>query len=292
MLVAALFFSTVQVANAQKSRCLLVADGFGSLMNAEQRKEYRDGKQKLSNGVYIGGLHKRRRCGRGTYYFNDGSIFVGKWDGTLVDGLKAHNDGTVYSGRFNQKGKQTEGTIIYRDGGVYQGKFVQGQWDGKAKRLYRDGALYYGYISAGRYNGRGIKCGANNEYVYVGDFVRGQFHGQASVKHAKGSSWEGVWNGSKLVFGVGRRDGKNTVFYRKNGRTRSGQLQSWCQRNGYRSQKACIKEVSRRAALDKYGFPQYPGSFSDCTKHRVELQRVRKSLLEYAAREKAKRTKR
>lgn len=289
MLAAVLVFSTAEAASAKKNRCIFVADGFRFLMNGAERKEYRNGRQKLSNGVYVGGLHKNRRCGRGSYYFTDGSIFTGKWDGTLVDGIKIHANGTIRYGDFNQNGKHTGGTIIYRDGSVYQGQFVNGQYSGKAKLLYRSGTLYYGYFSSGKRNGHGIKCGAKNAYVYVGGFVRGEFHGEAIVKHSTGSAWEGVWNKGKLVFGVGRHGGKSSVFYRENGGTRSERLQRWCKRNGYRTQKSCIKEVSRRAALDKYDRPTYPRNFAGCTKHRTELQRVRKNLLTHAAKEKTRR---
>ena len=290
LLSLGLMVPSAETAKAEQSICRTISDVGGFLLNAEKRKGIKNVTQKYSNGVYVGSVANGRRCGNGTYYFNNGTIKVGGWDGSLFKGTTGFSDGTIYHGEFEQNGNLTEGTIVYRSGAVYRGAFAQGKWAGKkGKYLSKSGVIYYGAFSGGDFNGHGLQCGAKNEYIYIGNFTNDEPHGEGGVKFAGGTAFEGVWNKGNPVFGVGNYKGKDSVFVGRGSVARGRSFKGWCQSNGYRSVKACIKVVSRKAALDKLGYPHYPGGFSECNEHRIDLQLRRKSLLEYVAREKAKR---
>jgi len=114
--------------------------------------------------VYVGELDSfGRPHGRGSYYYEDGGLYVGEFAKGVPDGVGKESlvaaDGTPvgsYAGSFRGGRWEGQGVRVFRDGKVYEGQFRRNKCDGAGTLFSRSGGeLYKGSWSAGeRIGGR------------------------------------------------------------------------------------------------------------------------------------------
>ena len=118
---------------------------------------------------------------RSTYFFDDGSVYIGqkrfgkpfgtgytefvngdKYEGEYVKGLREgigihkYADGNVYSGYWHDDKQNGEGELRYLCGDVYKGEWVDGNRTGKGVYIWKDGSYYSGEWTDNRRNGTGM----------------------------------------------------------------------------------------------------------------------------------------
>lgn len=142
-----------------------------------------------SRGTYSGELnHLGRPNGRGIMAFNDGSIYEGDWNNSVMCG---------------------QGTCTFSDGVTeYSGEWKNGSPDGKGCFLYSNGDRYDGFWENGLMEGLGVYVYHNSE-VYDGRWKRNKPHGHGRFIYRNGNIYEGQWLN-------GKRDG-NGILKQKNG---------------------------------------------------------------------------
>ena len=127
--------------------------------------------------------------GLGTFYFSDGSEYVGKWECNMMhgEGTRRFINGSVYSGPYNRgKRKGKNGHFYFSNGDAYVGEFDYDQFEGKGIFYYGNGIVYEGAIIKNafsfklviiKFEGKGIFYYGNG-IVYEGGFANGKRNGE------------------------------------------------------------------------------------------------------------------
>ncbi len=84
--------------------------------------------------------------GQGTWYFSDGSKFVGTWKVDKETGLShwdegilIYHDGASYEGEWKDNKRNGKGTFIWPNGQKYVGEWYHHQINGNGKMFYDNG---------------------------------------------------------------------------------------------------------------------------------------------------------
>jgi len=105
----------------------------------------------------------------GTYYFNDGSKYVGE----------------------NKNGKpHGQGTFTFAKGGKYVGEFKNGQRHGQGTTTFDNGMKYEGEFKDGQRHGQGTTTSTNG-MTHVAEYIRGEQHGEEAITWPDGTTLKG-----------------------------------------------------------------------------------------------------
>jgi len=115
-------------------------------------------------------------------------------------GLYTVQDGSVYTGSYNNGLKEGHGVYIFPNGDKFVGIFFQGNIR-QGTYLYANGDLYNGKFSRGQYSEEGSWCNLSGDR-YSGHFANGQRHGQGELTLTIGEIMKGEWINGNLVYGI------------------------------------------------------------------------------------------
>ena len=125
--------------------------------------------------------------GRGTFYWNDGDIYIGEFKNNLRDGQgkmyykNNYKNFLKYDGDFENGTINGYGKMYYNDGYIYEGHFKHAKRQGMGK-LYRerdDYITYFGMWKDDKRNGLGT-------YIYNGGFQKYHGYFKDDLKHGEG----------------------------------------------------------------------------------------------------------
>ena len=164
------------------------------------------------NGDRFEGECRAKDCrdAKGTYYFSDGSKFVGE----LKDGMKNGNGvqtwgegsesaGARYEGEFNDNMKHGKGVYYFPNGDKYEGEYKNDKVHGngvltRGKQSQWAGDKYEGEWREGSRNGWGNYSYAKGPSKYFdGELIEDSFNGYGKLIYNDGSIYNGFWKISK-----------------------------------------------------------------------------------------------
>jgi len=97
----------------------------------------------------------------------------------------------------NNDDSKRQGTEEYDDGSIYTGEFQNGERHGKGTYEFSSGDKYSGDWKNGTQNGQGtfeFSCGS----VYIGNWRDGERNGKGTLKLANGDIYIGNWKNDKM----------------------------------------------------------------------------------------------
>ncbi len=234
----------------------------GAIVNKDFIPDTRNGygKDVYDNGYYEGYFKDGKRHGKGTYYWDSGSIYEGDWEHDLKsgygkmtvswgsyeglwkddirfgNGIETNNKGEVFEGIWNDTDTATNVFYTYngvtKRGKIENGKFVD---DGSAS-LYTnfktekyDNGTYEGNFEHGKRHGFGIyrwNSGSRYEGAWVDDIRKGF----GKFFWTDGSHYEGEWENDKMNgYGVYLSAGGSRYegFWKDDNKLRGKQVYSW-----------------------------------------------------------------
>ena len=154
----------------------------------------------------IGCIAGNCTSGQGTYVWDTGSKYVGKWKDSEEHGQGTWtNDGRKYVGEYKNGKKHGQGTYTWPNGEKYVGEFKNGQVDGHGTSTFPTGTKYVGEFEGGIRNGQGTLTRADGG-KYVGEFLDGQKNGQGTFTWTSGEKYVGE-------FKSGTQHGQGTVTW-------------------------------------------------------------------------------
>ncbi|XP_045483053.1 MORN repeat-containing protein 4 homolog [Harmonia axyridis] len=107
--------------------------------------------------------------------------------GVTANGEFHFNDDSQYVGTWNSSGKpHGEGHLLFQDGTRYSGFFENGKFNGLGILVFPDGARYEGEFHRGWFHGFGTFWRADN-MRYEGEFRGGQINGLGSMSFSDGT---------------------------------------------------------------------------------------------------------
>ncbi|QWG00440.1 hypothetical protein KMW28_12330 [Flammeovirga yaeyamensis] len=143
---------------------------------------------------YVGQYNgEGKRHGSGTYTWQDGTQYQGKWRNDLMEG---------------------RGTLRFANGNKYEGNFFKGQPFGAGVYTWANGDIYKGGFLDGKMHGRGVLITATGER-HEGTWVNNQVNGEGQHWYPNGAQYIGEWKN-------GKRHGKGIMLY-PNGDTEQGE---------------------------------------------------------------------
>jgi hypothetical protein len=157
------------------------------------------GTLRLENGDrYVGNFKNDVITGTGTYYFADGSTFVGEFvDNSMTTGQITFSNNfddkrVTFTGKFAEKSKFADALkkFISSDDNIYQQSL---KFTGQGKMTYRDGSTYDGSFKDGLRSGQGTYVSDNGNLVYEGSWKNNVQSGQGTLRN-KSNFWEYVGN--------------------------------------------------------------------------------------------------
>ena len=119
----------------------------------------------LPNGdIEIGARLNNTTYWNGTFKFNDGSYYSGDWENGIMHGY---------------------GMMHYADGGIYYGNWSNNLRHGEGDMTYSNQTTYIGNWKYDKQNGYGSRS-MENETIYDGDWLDGVEHGQGILTNPLG----------------------------------------------------------------------------------------------------------
>lgn len=138
--------------------------------------------------------------------------YAGQWENGKMhgNGTYTFNDGSLYEGRFEGGNESGQGKATYPSGRHdYRGSWKQGKYDGFGEALG-----YSGGFKAGLRHGNGTLILGSSKYE--GSFREGKFHGRGKLtSEGTGYSFEGTFRFGRisgpgsLIFPDGSRESRN-----------------------------------------------------------------------------------
>ncbi|WP_281613192.1 hypothetical protein [Flammeovirga sp. SubArs3] len=141
-----------------------------------------------------------QRHGMGTYTWEDGTVYQGKWRNDLMDGrgsLKFAN-GNKYEGNFSKGQPFGAGVYNWANGDVFQGGFLDGKMHGRGILITRSGERHEGTWMYNQVNGEGQHWYANGAQ-YIGEWKNGKRHGKGIMLYPNGDTEQGEWRDDEYV---------------------------------------------------------------------------------------------
>jgi len=162
-----------------------------------------------SRGTYSGTLNGLGRPnGRGIMSFNDGSIYDGEWQNSVMvgQGTCTFSDGiTEYSGEWKNGNPDGQGCFLYSNGDRYDGSWENGLMEGLGIYVYKNSEIYDGRWKLNKPHGHGrfVYRGGN---IYEGEWCNGKREGNGILKLKNGDEFAGEYvNDKKEGLGVFRK---------------------------------------------------------------------------------------
>mmetsp|Transcript_38037 Transcript_38037/g.39518 ORF Transcript_38037/g.39518 Transcript_38037/m.39518 type:complete len:693 (+) Transcript_38037:17-2095(+) len=191
---------------------------------------------------YLGDFVYSQKQGRGTFFFNDTTIFDGVWRmEKKVKGVLHGSMGDWYAGEFKENAFHGQGSLYNKEKNyIYIGQFENGQQNGHGETSYPSGGKYVGEHKNNLFHGKG-KFYVNGTLVsesqykegerhgkgwfflreghnYTGNFRKGMAEGEGTMKFTTGDIYEGE-------FSKGKPNGEG-VFYYQNGNIYEGPVKN------------------------------------------------------------------
>lgn len=177
----------------------------------EEGKAAGDGTAYYESGTvcYEGKYNEGEFDGNGILYYENGTvkyrgIFSG---GELSYGEYTTEDGTVYSGSFEDGLLQGSGTMSANGRLLYIGEFKDGIPEGNGKQFYPSGAAHYiGSFSEGVPHGANLEYSESETLIYSGSFMLGAYSGEGTLYDESGKK---LYSGG---FEAGNYSGSGTLY--------------------------------------------------------------------------------
>ena len=192
------------------------------------------------NCYYLGYTNKDNNSKElfGTYYYDDGSIYMGFFENDKIKGRgrlilinRYIYEGDFDEGLFNGYGK------LYTINGIkFEGNWKNDMQDGFGVEKYADGSCYSGTFKKGIKHGKGKFLFKNGD-IYEGDFENDEMTGWGLYKRKDGKIYNGmvkkhiiegigvfIWKDNKRYIGEYHNELKNGfgIFYTNDGRNYAG----------------------------------------------------------------------
>lgn len=183
----------------------------------------------FSRGTYIGALNiLGKPNGRGVMRFNDGSIYDGEWQNSVMTGIGTctFSDGiSEYRGEWKNGNPDGHGCFNYPNGDTYDGSWRNGEMNGLGIYMYLNSEVYDGKWKHNKQHGYGkfIHRGGN---IFNGQWRQGKREGNGILKHTNGDEFAGEYVDD-------RKDGLG-VYRRKNGELDIGIYSDYVHTEGVR----------------------------------------------------------
>lgn len=132
-------------------------------------------------------------------FFSIGFMYFGEWKNDLFHGKGTYYwiDGTTYVGEFYRGQIYGKGKLTKSSGETYEGFFVNGVRHGRGKSNWVNGDKHVGYWWDGDISGRGTYTWANGG-VFDGKFKNDLRSGKGVETFAEGSKFVGTWREGKI----------------------------------------------------------------------------------------------
>jgi len=163
-------------------------------------------------GKYSGMVnHAGKPNGRGVMRFNDGSVYDGEWQNSVMDGegVCTYADGvTEYKGMWKSGNPHGSGCFVYSNGDRYDGEWKNGKMDGRGVYSFQNSEIYDGEWRLNKHHGHG-RFTYKSGNIYDGQWRCGKREENGIFKYANGDEFAGEYCDDK-------RDGLG-VYRRANG---------------------------------------------------------------------------
>ena len=130
-----------------------------------------------TNGTYKGERVNGKKEGKGTYKWEDGSIYNGDFKDDMIEGngnLVVKNVGE-YQGQFSKNKKNGTGLFKFKNGDIYEGTWLDDKMEGQGTYTFKNGSKYVGTFSNNMFNGEGT-------YYVDGDSYSGSWKNNRYLK--------------------------------------------------------------------------------------------------------------
>jgi stage V sporulation protein K len=183
-----------------------------------------NGYKKRSLGfMYVGGWSNDLFHGAGSYYWTDGTSYVGSFHNGFITGKGKftkptgklseaipYQIGETYEGFFNQGVKSGRGKTHWANGDTHVGYWLDGELKGRALYTWANGWVFDGKLNNGMRSGRGVEyCPEGSRYV--GLWRAGKVYGKGVLTTKQGLEIEGTWNNEKLIEARNKNSSSITV---------------------------------------------------------------------------------
>jgi len=147
-------------------------------------------------GSYTGMVnHSGKPSGRGTMRFNDGSVYSGEWQNSVMVGVGicTYADGLAkYDGTWEKGMPHGQGCFIYSNSDRYDGSWMNGCMEGRGVYTFQNSEKYDGGWKENKHHGNG-KFTYKSGNVYDGQWRYGKREGHGIFKHANGDEFAGEY---------------------------------------------------------------------------------------------------
>jgi len=169
----------------------------------------------MTAGITAQCIEGNCKNGYGSYKFDDGSIYQGKFVKAKFQGYgkMKYSNGNIYEGDWRNDFRSGKGVLRYPNGDKYSGHFKDNVFWGKGIYWYNSGDQYDGSWVNNLAHGKGTYIFSDKE-KYEGDFFKGNFEGVGAFYYSDGSLFIGNWQKNK-------RNGEGKLHY-KDGRKIAG----------------------------------------------------------------------
>jgi len=183
---------------------------------------------------YKGNFVNGFKHGKGTYAWNNGDKYTGKFEKDLrIEGTYHYNEGAIFKGKYKDD-KIFYGELKYLSGKIYKGYFKNALFDGEGKFSWPNGDTFDGKFKIGQkvegtythLNGDKFVGKYTNDKVYYGTYYLGSLgatykgyfknqkrHGQGFYTWRNGDTYDGQWK-SENQNGQGTYTSKNGTIYK------------------------------------------------------------------------------
>ncbi|NME69083.1 hypothetical protein [Flammeovirga aprica] len=141
-----------------------------------------------------------KRHGHGTYTWEDGTVYQGKWRNDLMEGSGKliFANGNSYEGNFEKGVPYGMGIYQWANGDVYQGGFLDGKMHGRGVLVTKGGERHEGTWIQNEVHGEGIHYYANGSQ-YIGSWSKGKRNGKGIMLYINGDTEQGMWVDDKFI---------------------------------------------------------------------------------------------
>lgn len=145
--------------------------------------------------TYVGQFNgDGKRHGLGTYTWEDGTVYQGRWRNDLMEGngKLSFANGNFYEGNFSKGVPFGKGVYKWANGDIYQGGFLDGKMHGRGILITQTGERHEGSWIDNEVNGEGIHYYANGSQ-YIGSWSNGKRNGKGIMLYINGDTEQGMY---------------------------------------------------------------------------------------------------
>lgn len=128
------------IASPSKTPSRPLLPSLPALKPSQQHPPKRPSTETPLRKVYAGQWLNDLRHGRGTCFYEDGSIYDGMWEGDVREGwgrMTYSSDGSVYEGEWHEGVRHGQGVLVLANGDRYEGTFLNDMKEGPGRFIFR-----------------------------------------------------------------------------------------------------------------------------------------------------------